>query len=186
MSKEPKAVEVGFLEAFEDLEDPRSRTCEHPLEELMLVALCAVTSGADSWVSVVIWARLKTDWLRQYLPFTNGIASHDTFSRVFRMLDASKFEACFIRWMQNICPNLKGHTIAIDGKSLRGSHDGDQSMIHLVSAWNCGQGLTLGQIKTEAKSNEIRAIPELLNSLDIRQATVTILSLPLVKPHDFA
>lgn len=174
MSKGPKAVEEGFLEAFEDLEDPRSRRCEHPLEELLLVALCAVTSGADSWVSVVSWAVLKADWLRKYLPFTNGIASHDTFSRVFGMLEAAKFEACFIRWMQHICPNLKGRTIAIDGKSLRGSHDGEQGMLHLVSAWHCEAGLTLGQVKTEAKSNEIRAIPELLDSLDIQHATVTI------------
>ncbi len=174
MSKGPKAVGEGFLEAFEDLEDPRSRRCEHPLEELLLVALCAVTGRADSWVSVVSWAVLKADWLRKYLPFTNGIASHDTFSRVFGMLEAAKFEACFIRWMQHICPNLKGRTIAIDGKNLRGSHDGEQGMLHLVSAWHCEAGLTLGQVKTEAKSNEIRAIPELLDSLDIQHATVTI------------
>ena len=118
---------------FEDLEDPRSRHCAHPLNELLLVALSAITSGADDWVSVVKWARLKLEWLRNFLPFDNGIASHDTFSRVFALLDAEHFEACFIDWMQQLCPSLAGQLIPIDGKSLRGSHDGSVSMAHLVS-----------------------------------------------------
>lgn len=163
-----------LLESVAELKDPRSRSCAHPLDELLLVALCAVTSGADSWVSVVKWAVLKVDWLRQFLPFANGIASHDTFTRVFSLLDAQSFEACFIRWMQDLCPSLKGQLIPIDGKSVRGSHDGGEGMAHLVSAWHSAAGLVLGQVKTPTKSNEITAIPQLLDVLDVRGATITM------------
>ena len=164
----------GFLQAFEELEDPRSRACAHRLDELLLVALCAITSGADSWVTVVEWGNMKLDWLRRWLPFANGIASHDTFSRVFSLLDAKRFEACFLGWMQQLCPALQGQLIAIDGKSVRGSHDAGLGMTHLVSAWHHDAGLVLGQVRTAAKSNEITAIPELLDALDVRGATVTI------------
>ena len=164
----------GFLQAFEDLEDPRSRACPHRLDELLLAALCAITSGADSWVTVVDWGRMKLDWLRRWLPFANGIASHDTFSRVFSLLDAKSFEACFVGWMQQLCPALQGQLIAIDGKSVRGSHDGALGAIHLVSAWHSDLGVVLGQVKTAAKSNEITAIPDLLDALDVRGATITI------------
>ena len=117
---------------------------------------------------------MKLDWLRRWLPFANGIASHDTFSRVFSLLDARSFEACFIGWMQQLCPALQGQLVAIDGKSVRGSHDAGLGMVHLVSAWAHGAGLVLGQLRTAAKSNEITAIPELLDALDLRGTTVTI------------
>lgn len=164
----------GFLQAFEELEDPRSRLCAHRLDELLLVALCAITSGADSWVSVVDWGGTKLDWLRGFLPFANGIASHDTFSRVFSLLDAQRFEACFIDWMQQLCPALQDQHVCIDGKSVRGSRDAGLGAVHLVSAWHRSAGLVLGQVKTAAKSNEITAIPELLDALDVRGATITI------------
>jgi len=156
------------------LQDPRSRSCAYPLEELLFVALSAITSGADDWVSVVRWARLKLEWLRRFLPFDNGVASHDTFSRVFALLDAERFEACFIDWMKQLCPSLEGQLVPIDGKSVRGSRDGSVNMAHLVSAWHSGAGLVLGQVKTAAKSNEISAIPELLEALDVKGATITI------------
>ena len=174
MNRENQDARPGFLKAFEELEDPRSRNCPHPLNELLLVALGGVTSGADDWVSVVKWARLKVDWLRRFLPFDNGIASHDTFSRVFSLLEAKGFEANFIGWMQQLCPTLAGQLIPMDGKSLRGSHDGDTTMTHLVSAWHSGAGLVLGQVRTAAKSNEITAIPQLLDALDVQGATITI------------
>ena len=164
----------GFLQAFEGLEDPRSRVCAYPLDELLLVALCAITSGAESWVTVVEWGCMKLDWLRRWLPFANGIASHDTFGRVFSLLDAKGFEACFIGWMQQLCPALHGQLVSIDGKSVRGSHDAGLGRVHLVSAWHHGAGLVLGQVRTAAKSNEITAIPELLDALDLRGTTVTI------------
>ena len=164
----------GFLQAFEGLEDPRSRACPHPLDELLLVALCAITSGAESWVTVVEWGCMKLDWLRRWLPFANGIASHDTFSRVFSLLDAKGFEACFLGWMRHLCPTLQDQLVSIDGKSVRGSHEAGLGMTHLVSAWHHGAGLVLGQVRTAAKSNEITAIPELLDALDLRGTTVTI------------
>ena len=122
----------GFLQAFEALDDPRTRSCPHRLDELLLMALCAITSGADSWMSVVDWGRMKLDWLRRFLPFDNGIASHDTFSRVFSLLDAQRSEACFIGWMQQLCPALQGQLVSIDGKSVRGSHDAGLGPIHLA------------------------------------------------------
>ncbi|MFT7721315.1 MAG: ISAs1 family transposase [Roseateles sp.] len=102
------------------------------------------------------------------------MASHDTFSRVFALLDAKRFEACFIAWMSRLCPDLQSQAIHIDGKSVRGSHDADGAMAHLVSAWDSASGVTLGQIRTADKRNEIKAIPQLLELLDVRGATVTI------------
>jgi predicted transposase YbfD/YdcC len=171
---EPQINGTDILKAFEQLPDPRTRTCPHRWDELMFVALCGLASGADSWVSVADWAALKLEWLRRYLPFVNGIASHDTFSRVFNLLDAQSFEACFVGWMQALCPALAGELIPIDGKSVRRSHNGADPMAHLVSAWHSTRGLVLGQVKTALKSNEITAIPELLDALDIQGATITI------------
>lgn len=127
------------------------------LDELLLAAICAVISGVENWTTVVEWSEAKLDWLRQQLPFANGIASHDTFGRVFSLLDAAQFEACFIKWTGAMCPALSGQHIAIDGKCVRGSHDGKHSAIHLVSAWSSANGLTLGQVRTADKSNEITA-----------------------------
>jgi predicted transposase YbfD/YdcC len=118
---------------------------------------------------------MKLDWLRRFLPFDRGIASHDTFSRVFNLLDSKQFEACFIAWMQQLCPSLKGQQISIDGKTVCGSHDGAaQAPIHLVSAWCSEAGVVLGQVKTEEKRTETTAIPALLDALDLQGATVTI------------
>lgn len=169
-----KNAQTSLLEAFVELRDPRGRECEHKLEELLLVAICAVISGAESWTSVSEWGRLKLDWLRQHLPFANGIASHDTFGRVFTLLSARQFETCFVRWVGQLCPGLQGQHLAIDGKSVRGSHQGERGPIHLVSAWSATAGLTLGQIRTADKSNEITAIPELLQAIDIKGAVITI------------
>lgn len=165
---------LGFLETFSELEDPRSRQCPHRLDELLLAAMCAITSGAEGWVEVEVWSRIRLDWLRKYLPYANGIASHDTFSRVFSLLDAKIFESCFINWTSGLVGGLNGAVIPIDGKSVRRSHNGSQSMIHLVSAWHTSAGVMLGQLKTAEKSNEITAIPELLDALDITGATITM------------
>jgi predicted transposase YbfD/YdcC len=163
------------MEAFDTLQDPRRlASCRYPLQELLLTALCAISSAADDWVDVALWGREKLDWLRRFLAFEKGIASHDTFSRVFALIDAKGFEACFINWMERLCPSLRGHAIHIDGKSLRRSHNGCEPMAHLVSAWDSALGVTLGQVKTADKSNEITAIPQLLSLLDVRGATVTI------------
>lgn len=163
------------MQAFETLPDPRrTPSCAYPLQEMLLVALCAITSDADDWVHVAMWGQFKLDWLRQFLPFANGIASHDTFSRLFARLDAAEFARCFVGWMAQLCPCLAGQAIAIDGKSVRGSHEAGAGMAHLVSAWHGGLGLTLAQVRTATKSNEITAIPELLGVLDIAGATITM------------
>lgn len=164
----------SLLASFADVPDPRTRACRYPWDELMFTALCGVCSGAADWVGVVDWATLKLDWLRQYLVFDNGVASHDTFSRVFSLLDAQRFETCFVGWTKALCPNLAQQLIPIDGKSVRRSHNGQSRMAHLVSAWHTKQGLVLAQVKTAAKSNEITAIPELLDALDVQGAIITI------------
>jgi predicted transposase YbfD/YdcC len=166
---------LKLMDAFESLEDPRRlKSCDYPLEELLLTAVCAISASADDWVEVAAWGEEKLDWLRRFLPFANGIASHDTFSRVFALIDAEGFEACFITWMERLCPSLRGHAIHVDGKSLRGSRNGTEAMAHLVSAWDSAVGVTLGQVKTADKSNEIIAVPQLLRLLDIRGASITV------------
>ena len=167
---EPLSVE----DAFGDLKDPRSRSPEHALSELLVVAIAAILSGADSWVGIATWGEAKIEWLRQYLRLANGVPSHDTFGRVFAMLDAKHFEACFVRWVGGLCQGLEGKVVAIDGKTVRRSHRLGQGAIHLVSAYCGALRVSLGQVKTEAKSNEITAIPELLEALLLKGAVVTI------------
>jgi hypothetical protein len=126
-AKEMKDAQTSLLEAFLELSDPRERECEHKPEELLLVAICAVISGAGSWTSVAEWGRLKLDWLRRHLPFANGIASHDTLGRVFTLLGTRQFEACFLRWVQQLDPGVEGQHLAIGGKSVRRSHKGERA-----------------------------------------------------------
>ncbi len=163
-----------FLEHFADLEDPRSREPLHSLEEILLVAVCAVLSGADGWAGVALWGRAKLHWLRRFLPFENGVASHDTFGRVFALLDAAAFESCFIAWMSSVCGAFQGLEVSVDGKTLRRSASPGGKAIHLVSAYAHGLGLVLGQARTAEKSNEITAIPELLDALLLKGCVVTI------------
>ena len=111
----------ALLEHIADLEDPRSRQSPHGLMELLLTAICAVLSGADGWAGVALWGSAKLPWLRQFLPFANGVASHDTFGRVFALLDAAVFEQCFIRWMRSVCRAFEGLQVALDGKTVRRS-----------------------------------------------------------------
>jgi predicted transposase YbfD/YdcC len=164
-------------ECFAELPDPRvvERT-SHSLVDILFLTLCAVICGMDDWESIELWGEVRLDWLRQFVPLENGIPSHDTIARVFAALDSKQFQASFLRWMSSLCPSLEGQIVAIDGKTARGSHDRSigKRAIHMVSAFVCGHGITLGQWKTEEKSNEITAIPELINVLDLKGATVTI------------
>jgi len=167
-------MEIGLLEHFAELDDPRTRCSPHGLLELLLTAIGAILSGADNWVAVSVWGRAKLDWLRQFLPFENGIASHDTFGRVFALLDSAVFERCFLAWMRSLCGAFEGLQIALDGKTIRRSQTAGQKAIHVVSAFSHQLGVTLGQIKTAEKSNEITAIPELLDALLLKGCLVTI------------
>ena len=175
MEVETKAPEKkALLEHFADLEDPRTRQSMYELQELLLTAICAVLCGADGWAAVSLWGRANLAWLQQFLPFGNGVASHDTFGRVFALLDATQFETRFIAWMSGVCGNLEGVQIAVDGKTARRSKSDGGRALHLVSAYATAAGLTVGQVKTAKKSNEITAIPELLDALLLKGCTVTI------------
>ena len=141
---------------------------------MLLVAICAILPGADSRVAIQLWAEAKLDWLRRYVPLASGVPSHDTFGRVFAALDARQFEACFMRWVAPLCPVLHDQVVAIDGKTVRGSHHDGARAIQLVSAYGCGLGVVLGQQRTADHSNEITAIPALLDALLLKGAIVTI------------
>lgn len=167
---------VAVFTPFEDLTDPRvKRTRRHELFDLVVVALCATLSGSDSWADVERFGKERIEWLRTFLRLENGIPSHDTFGRVFSLLDPARLVACIQQWLDDVGREIGKH-IAIDGKTLRGSFDkaAGKNPLHLVSAWACEARLTLGQVATDAKSNEITAIPLLLELLDLKGATVTI------------
>jgi predicted transposase YbfD/YdcC len=163
-----------WKECFAGLPDPRvvGRTW-HRLLDILFLTLCAVIGGMDDWEAIEEWGNARLDWLRQFVPLENGIPSHDTLGRVFAALNSVKFEACFVRWMSALCPSLAGEIVAIDGKTARGSHERGQAALHMVSAFVCGRGITLGQWKTDEKSNEITAVPELIEALELEGATVT-------------
>jgi predicted transposase YbfD/YdcC len=162
---------------FAALTDPRvERTRVHRLGELVTIALCAVLCGADDWVAVETFAHAKEAWLRTFLTLPGGIPSHDTFGRVFARLDPAEFQQCFVAWVQAVLGEAAGEVIAVDGKTLRRSGDRfrGREALHLVSAWATASGLVLGQEATAAKSNEITAIPRLLELLVLHGCVVTI------------
>jgi len=170
-------MEADLLTHFNTLEDPRvDRTKRYPLIEIIFLIISATISGCEGWKSIRDFGLLKLDWLRQYLPYENGIPVDDTLARVMRRLDTKQFANCFTNWIQSVTEATDGDVIAIDGKTLRRSHDisADKSAIHMVSAWSSANGVVLGQEKTAEKSNEITAIPELLNSLAIKGCIVSI------------
>ncbi|MCY3711188.1 MAG: ISAs1 family transposase [Caldilineaceae bacterium] len=168
---------VSLVEHFEDLEDPRvERTKIHQLSDIIVIAICAVICGADNWVEIEEFGHAKGDWLEALLGLPNGIPSHDTFGRVFAMLDAEQFEACFVRWVQHIHELTQGQQLAIDGKTVRRSHERRQKKepLQLVSAWATESRLVLGQTEVAADANEITAIPDLLEMLELSGCIVTI------------
>ena len=149
---------LRLADVFVSIEDPRQAAkAEHDLVELLVVAVAAVLAGADTFVEIEIWAEEKLDWLRRYLPLVHGIASHDTFGRMFGLIEPGQFEAAFRRWMQGVLPALDAQVVAIDGKTSRRSGGVDATELHLVSAFAAGAGVVLGQRATEEKSNEIKA-----------------------------
>lgn len=162
---------------FADLPDPRvERTKRHALLDIITIAVCAVVSGADTWVDVEGWGQAKADWLHTFLDLPNGIPSHDTFGRVFARLDPDAFERAFLTWVQTVLPAPAGEVVAIDGKVLRRSHDrgAGRAAIDLVSAWAAERRLVLGQQAVAADSNEITAVPVLLDLLVLNGAIVTV------------
>jgi predicted transposase YbfD/YdcC len=162
---------------FADLDDPRlDRTKLHQLLDIVVIAICAVICGADDWVAVETFGNAKHDWFKKFLELPNGIPSHDTFGRVFGQLDPDQFRTSFHSWISAVSEITEGQVIAIDGKTLRRSHDKElgKKAIVMVSAWATANHLVLGQVKVDDKSNEITAIPELLRVLEISDCIITI------------
>ena len=174
MAQPPKAT---ILDHFADLDDPRvERTRHHKLVDILAIAICATICGADSWVHIELFGKSKLAWFQTFLELPYGIPSHDTFGNVFARLAPAQLQNCFVSWTQAIAELLPGEVVAIDGKTARRSYDraGKKGAIHMVSAWATQQTLTLGQVKTDEKSNEITAIPQLLEMLDLHGCIVTI------------
>ncbi len=167
-----------FLQHFQALEDPRleNHNHRHVLMDILVIIILGTLCGADNWIDICEFAEAKHVWLKTFLQLPNGIPSHDTFGRVFSLLDPKVFEDCFLNWMQSLKVDVNNEIIAIDGKTLRGSANRrkKQPALHLVSAWATQNRVVLGQVRTEEKSNEIEAIPRLLNLIDIKNSIVTL------------
>jgi len=177
---------VSILDYFKDLEDPRSSiNRKHLLRDLIVISICSVIAGADGPKAIGVWAESNRVWLERYLELPNGIPSHDTIGRLLATLKPAAFQSCFEKWVNSL--RLENNecvldqaaareVIAIDGKALRRSHDRkkDLGALFLVSAWSVQKGISLGQLATAEKSNEITAIPELIDKIHLRGAIVTI------------
>jgi predicted transposase YbfD/YdcC len=170
-----------LMEYFSELPDRRiQRKCRHEFMDIILIVLCGTIVGADDFVSIELFAKAKEKWFKERLglKLPEGIPSHDTLNRVFATIRPNEFQKCFLNWVADVTDTLKLKQIPIDGKTMRGSKKKTSTSAgkatHIVSAWASEQGLTLAQVKTDEKSNEITAIPELLNLLDISGALVSI------------
>ena len=164
------------LKYFAELSDPRVEgRSEHLLREILAIAIAAVLSGADSWNEIEDYGKAKRQWLESFLRLPGGVPAHDTFNRVFSLLDPAELESCFLGWGRSIAPMTAGDVVAIDGKSLRGTREsGKKTLVHMVSAWANSNNLVLGQQRVDEKANEIAAIPKLLKVLELSGTIVTI------------
>lgn len=173
MKTELEFTGIPFLKHFSQIEDPRiQRKRLYPLSEIFLVTLCATICGAESWRDLELYGNQKLDFLRHFLSFENGIPSHDTFGRIFSLIDPKEFGNCFINWVKAIQDDIP-ELISIDGKTIRRSYDraNNKAAIHMVSAFASEARLALGQLKVNDKSNEITAVPELLKLLAIKKGS---------------
>jgi predicted transposase YbfD/YdcC len=171
-----EAIGISVKDHFAQLSDPRMlRKTHHKLVDIIVITLCAVIAGADDWVEIAAFGKAKEQWFKTFLELPGGIPSHDTFGRVFSLINPEEFGKCFVSWIRSAFPLGESDVVAIDGKTARRSHDriNGKSAIHVVSAWAVRNRLILGQVKTDDKSNEINAIPELLKTLDIKGCVVT-------------
>lgn len=166
----------GLLRFFRGIQDPRADNARHLLSDILAIAILAVLCGAEGWAAVEAWGRGNLDWLATFLELPHGVPTHDTFDRVFGLLDPLAFEKCFTTWSAALVNNAAGLFVAVDGKTLRRSfkHAWSKTPVHLVSAFVSKNQLVLGQLATDCKSNEITAIPRLLAMFHLIGATVTI------------
>jgi predicted transposase YbfD/YdcC len=171
----PTKRDLSIHKYFRTLPDPRRRHRRlHQLQDIIAIALCAIIAGAQDWQEIETFGRKRRDWLKRFLELPNGIPSHDTFERVFNRISPPAFQARFRDWVRAVTEALRIRHVAIDGKTLRGSGSAQLGPLHLVSAWATAQRLSLGQVAVDEKSNEITAIPALLELLDLQGALVTI------------
>lgn len=165
----------SLIEHFKDLADPRvERRRDHDLIDVLVIAVCCLLCGGESFNDMEDFGLAREDWFKTFLGLRNGIPSHDTFNRLFAALDPKLFLECFLRWTQSLRQVIPQEIVALDGKALRGALNSQQSVKYIVSAWAEGNGLVLGQLKVEDKSNEITAVPELLRVLELAGCIVTI------------
>jgi predicted transposase YbfD/YdcC len=165
---------MTLLEAFAQVEDHRRGPAKrYDLKEMIVMAICAVLCGADSWVDVADWCEGEEEWLKSFLALKKGTPSHDTFGEVFRVLDAAVFERCFRQWVASIVGVAEG-VVAFDGKTVRGSKDGANTALHMVSAYASALGVSLGQEGSAGKGNELAAIKALLDTLVLKGCIVTL------------
>jgi len=170
-------LKSSLEKCFSELPDPRVEgRCDHKLMDMIIIAVCGVICGADSWVGIETFGKAKESWLKTFLELKNGIPSHDAFGYVFSKIECEAFQTCFVNWVEAVFHVTEGQVIAIDGKTMRGSHDKTigKNAIHMVSAWATVNGIVMGQRKVDNKSNEITAIPELLRLLNVSGCIVTI------------
>lgn len=162
-----------YFSVIVDMRDDRRKL--HKLIDIIIITVCAVISGANDWVAVETFGNAREEWLKTFLQLENGIPSHDTFSRVFRLINPEQFRKCFVKWMESIAKLKHGEVVAVDGKTLRRSYDKEKGKeaIHMISAFATENGVVWGQIKTNEKSNEITAVPELLEVLALEGCIVT-------------
>lgn len=167
----------NFISHFESIPEPRIKRCRrHELMDILFLSICAILCGAEGWEEIEDFGRFRIDWLRQYFPYQHGIPKHDTIARVLSRLDPEALQKSFMSWINAACKLTNGEVVAIDGKTVRRSFQkGDRkSAIHMDSAWACQNNLVLGQTKVKAKTNEITAIPALLELLDVKGCIITI------------
>lgn len=171
----PSSAKLSLVEHFKHLPDPRvNRTLDHDLVDVMVIAVCCLLCAGESFNDMADFGRAKEEWFRTFLGLRSGIPSHDTFNRVFAALNPKAFADCFIAWTQSLRAAIPQEIVALDGKALRRALDSGQSPKYVVSAWAESNGLVLGQLKVEDKSNEITAVPELLRALELAGCIVTL------------
>lgn len=175
----PETKKTPFTVYFTELQDPRRTdrgNFHHLLSDILLLTISAMLCGVNDWSSVITFGENQLVWLKRFGAFSKGIPSQDTLERVFAAMNPTSFNTCFINWMESIRKNIPGEVIAVDGKTMRGAKDTKacKNMPHIVSAWASENGLCLGQVKVSEKSNEITAIPDLVEALAIEGCTVTI------------
>lgn len=175
MENDPAPPRLSLIECLGEIEDPRvQRARRHKLVDVLAVGLCSSLTVGETFNDMELFGKAREDWLRTFLELPNGIPSHDTFNRVFSAIDPRSFLDCFVRWVRGVCPALGNDVVAIDGKSVRRAADEGETIPHIVSAWAAHNRLALGQVQVGGKSNEIKAVPELLNALHLRGCIVTL------------